>query len=96
MSHELSTDLLDQMCILIRGGIEIWIEKDEAEVLMKAIEENKVQRFIRINNQFINVADIQGIFPYESIKEREEKSNETWVCRNQVTHNKREYCHCFD
>lgn len=101
MKHELSTELSDQMCIIIRGGIKIWIPKEKAEILMQAIEKNEVQRFVRINDQFLNIADIQGIFPYNLLKEQEDEENEKedsqyWTCSNNARHNKREFCRCFE
>lgn len=96
MKNELSTELVGQMCIRVRGGIDIWVSKEKAETLMQAIEQDKVRRFVRIDDQFVNIADIQGIFPYGVIEETRAEKDDTWTCAQGATHNKREYCHCLD
>jgi len=56
MEKSLSKNL---MCVLLRGGVEIWVEQEKIEPLTKAIEKKEI---IRIGNNIINSVDITGIF----------------------------------
>ncbi len=55
MSHEVSKNLL---CIVMRNGIEVWIDGEKSEQLNSLMEK---QRFIKIGNKVLNVRDISGI-----------------------------------
>lgn len=77
MNQELSKNL---MCIVIRGGIEIWVEKEKAENIIIILEKKREKGFISINGQFINVADITGIFESKTMENTIRRKNGQWQC----------------
>jgi ribosomal protein L19E len=86
MSKELTKNL---MCVVIRGGIEIWIEKEKIDPLAKAIERKEV---IRIGNNIINSVDISGIFEAQVMEEHTRRKNGQWRCDYGFWHKKFEEC----
>jgi hypothetical protein len=50
-----------QKCILLRSGIQIWIDENKINNLLTAINQNK-SVLIEINKEYLNTADISGIF----------------------------------
>lgn len=68
-----------QMIIEERSGLQFFIEEYKVESLMKELEKNK---FIKINGEYINSADIKGVFKIETINQRNLKKpgSGTWIC----------------
>lgn len=90
MSQELTKEL---MCIALRNNVEIWLEKERAENLMQALDNKKDKGFVRIDNQFINIADVIGIFNAETMEEVTRRKNGQWKCDvANYWHNKGEIC----
>jgi len=75
MTTEISKEL---MCIVLRENIEIWIEKEKAENLISALEQKKEKGFISIEGQFINVADVVGIFKASVMDDTIRRRNGQW------------------
>ena len=67
MNTEITKNL---MCVVVRGGIEIWIDEDKVDNLMAMIEKQTV---VKIGNNVLNTKDIVGIFEPEVIQERDNK-----------------------
>jgi len=92
MSQELTTNL---MAIVLRNGIELWLEKERAENLMQKLEQGKEKGFVRIDNQFINVADVIGIFSPETMQTKEKVKQGQWQCQAcKRWHPRGEQCGC--
>lgn len=72
MTTEISKELV---CILMRSGIELWIEKDRVPNLIKEME---TKRFVNIDNSIVNVADISGVFPAKEMEENTRRKNGQW------------------
>jgi len=86
MSNEISKNLI---CILMRSGIEIWIDAEKFDNLQESLEKN---RFIRIVDQIINSADVSGVFDAKTMEEKTRRKNGQWKCHANYWHNKGEEC----
>ncbi len=76
MSQELSKNL---RCVLLRSGIKIWIEQEKEEPLKKLIEQGV--KFIEYEGQYINTADITGIFTPDKMADLTREKNGEWLCK---------------
>jgi hypothetical protein len=86
--NELSKNL---KCICLRNNIEIWLEADKLEPFISAIEKNK---FVRIENQVINTADVVGIFEPATMENLTRRKNGQWKCEFGIWHEKGQRCEC--
>jgi len=87
MSQEISKNL---MCIVMRGGIEVWIEYDKLGSLMDLLE---TKRFVKVENQIINTADISGIYDAKTVEDNWYKKNGYWKCKQgNYWHKRNEEC----
>ena len=89
MTQELSKDLV---CIVIRGGIEIWVEQERAEILKQSLLSDKCPQFINYENKLINKADITGIFDALVMEEKTRLKNGQWKCQYGTWHDRFEKC----
>lgn len=87
--NELSKNL---MCIVIRGGIEKWVEKDKADMLCKALQDKNCPQFIDYGNELINKSDITGVFSANTMEEKTRQKNGQWKCQYGVWHEKFDKC----
>jgi hypothetical protein len=85
MSQEITKNL---MCVLMREGVEIWIEEEKLEPLMGMLE---TKRFIKIDGRVINVADISGIYPAVDMEDRTRRMNGQWKDENGIWRNRGEW-----
>lgn len=92
MNKELSKNLV---CLLVRGGIEIWIEQDRAENLKKLLFQQNCPQFIEYNGEIINKADITGIFTAQIMEDKTRRKNGEWKCKFSNWHDKKEDCRCI-
>jgi len=83
-------------CVLIRGGLEIWIESDRADKLMEALKRSDAPRFISIEGQSINTFEILGIFTPDAMEDRQRRKNGQWKCMKGRWHEKAHVCECRD
>jgi len=87
--NELTKNL---MCILMRGGVEIWTEERRIETLKETLPRLKEHKFIGIDDELINTADIIGIFSAQTMEDKTRRKNGMWKCKWGHWHNKRENC----
>lgn len=88
--NELSKEL---MCVQIRSGVEIWVEKDRAANLMKLLTTADT-KFIEFDGQIFNRADIVGVFTATTMEELTRRKNGQWKCAKGAWHDKRQDCEC--
>ena len=87
MTTEITKNL---MCILMRDGVEIWIEEEKLETLKEMIETRK---FVSIGKEMINTVDISGIYEAKTMEEKTRRKNGQWKCKFGYWHqNKNEEC----
>lgn len=83
----------EQMVVSIRNGVEIYVDKDKIESLLKEIERS---RFVKIGESLINSADVAGIFTAEEMEASIRRKNGQWKDKKGVWHDKGErvcpYC----
>lgn len=84
MTNEISKRL---MCILMRSGVELWKEEDR----IKDLNFEGV-KFINIDGEKINTADISGIFSATTMEETNRRKNGEWKCKYNNWHNRNERC----
>ena len=72
MTTEISKNLV---CILMRSGIEIWVEQDKVENIIELMQEKSV---FRVGGQVINTADISGIFDAKTMEDNTRRKNGQW------------------
>lgn len=88
--NELATK---QMCVLIRGGIEVWVDATEADKVQKLME---TQKYIKLRGSVVATFDISGIYTPEHMEERKRRLDGQWRCRTGTWHEKQEKCECKD
>ena len=81
-------------CVIIRGGIEIWIETERADRLAKALAEPNAPKFITIEGQYVNTFEILGIFSAAAMEEKNRRRNGQWKCEKGNWHEKAQGCSC--
>ena len=91
MNQELSKNLV---CICVRNGVQIWIEKERAENLRNVLNKLEKHHFIEFEKEFINTADIIGIFSPESMDELTRRKNGQWKCKTGFWHDRGKKCAC--
>ncbi|MCD6371703.1 MAG: hypothetical protein J7L39_03225 [Candidatus Aenigmarchaeota archaeon] len=93
MSQELTKNL---MCIAMRNGAEIWIERSRIEDLIKNLTRLTENKFIKVGDELINTADIVGIFTPKTMEEIVRRRNGQWQCKYGTWHQKGEKCNCAE
>lgn len=83
-------------CVLIRSGLEIWIEEDRAEKLILALKQPDAPRFININGQLVNTYEVLGVFTPDAMEERTRRKNGEWLCKKGRWHEKHQKCECVE
>lgn len=86
MTKEISKNLV---CVLMRGGVEVWIEKEKLEPLIDLLEK---KRFVKVEDRIINTADISGIYPASDLEDMKRRKNGEWQCKWGHWHNRGEVC----
>lgn len=81
-------------CLLQRDGMEIWLEESKADKLDAYLNSGDVTRFIKVEGQTVNVADITGIYDEEKMIDRTRRKNGEWTCDKGNWHKRGEQCGC--
>ena len=76
----------------MRSGIQIWLEKERTDNLLALLSNSQESKFIDLENQLINTADISGIFTSEIMDEYTRRKNGQWKCSLDEWHDKGEKC----
>ncbi len=92
MSTELTKNL---MCIKLRSGIEIWVERERAENLINLLGTAKT-KFIELGDEVINSADIEGVFSPKTMEDMARRKNGAYQCKFGSWHDKFEKCSCVE
>ena len=90
MSQELTKNLI---CVLTRSGVEIWLEKERIENLIKLVK-NGVE-FIECEEAFISKGDFAGVYTAAQMADRTKRKNGQYQCsRKGKWHDRFEKCDC--
>lgn len=93
MSQELTNPKEKKMFICLTNGVNIEIEADRAERLIKAVFEND-KPFLEIKGKLINASHIVGVFDEMDMYERQQEKRGLWKCGYDKWHDKKEFCEC--
>lgn len=88
--QELSKSLV---CIIIRGGLEIWVEQDRSQAMVELLTSKNPPQFIKYENRLINRADVVGIFTAKDLEAHTRRKNGEWQCEY-TWHPKGGKCEC--
>lgn len=87
MTQELTKKLV---CILMRSGVEIWVEEEKIDGIVSLMEKKSI---FRVSGQIVNTADISGIFDANTMEENTYRKNGYWKCKQgNYWHKKNEEC----
>jgi len=77
--------------IIMRNGVEIWLEEKRADELIRLLEITET-KFVKINGEMINSADITGVFEPMSVEDMKRRKNGQWKCEFGKWHEKNTKC----
>ena len=80
-----------QHCVLIRGGIELWIDAEKVETLVSVMQ---TQKLIQIDGEIVNTFEIIGVYSPERMEEFKRHKQGQWKCKMNTWHDKSEKCGC--
>lgn len=83
-----------QSCLVVRNGIEVWLDSDKAAKLRTILATSEHHRFITFEDRVINTADITGLFTPADMDEHSRRKNGQWKCNGGNWHDKGEKCQC--
>jgi hypothetical protein len=82
------------LCILTRSGVEIWIEEERIKSLKEELVSLRESKFLKIDEQYVNTADIVGIFTPDTMASMRRRQKGEWQCDKGVWHQRNETCFC--
>ena len=91
--NEVSKQLV---CVVLRNGIELWVESDRANNLIANLRTATGSKFIGFEDQMINSADIVGVFTPQTMEDSIRRKNGQWKCNLNTWHERQERCECDD
>ncbi len=84
-----------QKVIMLRSGVEIWIEEEYANRLKSILLNSKETKFIEIDNSVINSTDIIGVFSPQELEDATRRKNGQWKHTNGNWYNRGDkVCQC--
>lgn len=91
MNKDLSVNLV---CVCMRSGQEIWLEAERAKNVQGLLLGLTTHKFVKLDNQTLNTADIAGIFTAEQMDEYHKLRRGMWKCKYNEWHPKNQTCEC--
>lgn len=89
--NELSENL---MCIQMRTGIEIWIEKKRVANMIAYLASNENIKLFEFEGRLLNKADLVGVFTPLDMEEATRRRNGQWKCKFATWHERKAICEC--
>ena len=83
-----------QKIIVLRDGTQIWVNKERAEALEENLQRITASKFVKIDEETINTADISGVLTPETLEETNRRRNGQWKDKNGNWRNRGDYV-CF-
>lgn len=90
--NEISVNLY---CVLMRSGIQIWVESEKAENLRDLLVQITAHKFVKFEDQVFNTADLEGVYNAETMNSLTRRKNGQWLCRYDKWHDRKEECGCL-
>lgn len=83
------------MCICLRSGVEIWAEEERLKNLISILKSSTGHKFVELDDQLLNTADITGIFNAETMSDLIHRKAGEWKCKYENWHARIERCECW-
>lgn len=80
-----------QHCILLRGGLEVWVDDEKVEMVVGLLES---QKFIRLDGVLFNTSEVVGIYPPDRMEDYKRHKQGQWKCQKGTWHDRGEKCTC--
>ena len=81
-----------QVCLVVRGGIEFWVDEERAENIKVLIKGGT--KYLELGGDFLNTFEVVGIFTPESMEEKRRRNNGQWKCSHGEWHDRGVKCEC--
>ena len=91
MTNKLATE---QMCLFMRNGAEIWVDKAKAEQIAETLLANKVERFFKVEGRMVNIAELVGILTPADVHDIQQVRRGQWKCKYNHWHERNGTCEC--
>lgn len=92
MQSEITTSLV---CIVIRGGMEIWMPGDKLTSFdTQYSQARKNGGLLFFEGERINPADVVGVFKAQTMEATTRRKNGQWLCQQGTWHDRQEKCLC--
>lgn len=78
----------------MRSGIQLWVEDERITTLKQVLQTIDGTKFIEIDEQVLNTADIVGVFTADTMSEHTRRKNGQWQCNQSHWHDRGEKCNC--
>jgi hypothetical protein len=85
-----------QKCVVMRNGVELWLDKSLAAKLQAILENATEHKFITFEGRTINTADCTGVYLAQDMEAQARRKSGQWQCRVGTWHDKGEACNCQD
>ena len=83
------------LCILLRSGVEVWVDVEQGGRVKALLQSNEAPRFFELEQgSVVCVSDISGIFSPTEIENYKHLKNHEWVCDYGNWHNRGDMCGC--
>jgi hypothetical protein len=83
-----------QKVLVLRNGLEIWIDKDKAEEIENDWVNGNLKGAFKIEGRTLNTSDLSAIVKPLDMEELRRRKNGQWKCRFGVFHDRGEKCSC--
>lgn len=85
------------MAVVMRNGIEIWLEDEKIQNLKSVLRSLSGQgKFIEIDGEVINTADLTGVFTPQTMEDMTHRKNGRYKCKFGVYHERSDICGCWE
>jgi len=85
---------LPQKCIVMRNGVEVWVERKKAEQFESDWQKGMIRGAVGIEGRTVNTMDVIGVFAPEDMDSATRRKNGDWKCHAGTWHQRFEKCEC--
>lgn len=83
------------MIIRMRSGAEKWIDQEKAERLQEALPKITEHKFISVDGETLNTADLEGVYRPDTLENMQRRKNGQWQCKGGKWHERDDReCNC--
>lgn len=83
------------ICVVIRSGIEIWIDQEKLPNFDESFKRaRQMQGLMEYEGERINPADVVGVFKAATMDEATRRKNGQWKCQEGTWHDRGQKCEC--